>query len=302
MSRERTLSMVEKLTPSIEGGHNGKEIPTREELVKRWRNAPEGVYKYPAGAIKDGAGNVIRTWSAGARLWIGDQQEVMDSCQRPWVIETVKKAFETLGPKQNVSVLERGFGMGLVAGEIMDHLRRLPQGGYYTVIELNRQVAGHARNIWLPKQIRIDKNKATSEIGGSYNGPNISVEIIEGDAVQETERLAELKRKFHLIVSDTFPLSKDESSINDLLDLETLVKCLESDGVFAFFGFHVGFQGGMNERQRSLVESHFGHVSRTMIEGINSPPDYKYFNPENGSVVKELPVIICSKPRIQPAA
>lgn len=300
MSKERT-PMAERLS-SLEGGHNGKkeEGHARKALVEQWRNAPEGVHQYVAGQIKDDSGDVIREWSSGARLWIGDQDEVMDSCQRPWVVETVDKAFEALGPRLNISVLERGFGMGLVAGEIWNHLRRLEKTSY-TVIELNSQVANHARNIWLPKQIRSERSKATSEIGGTYSGSNIAVEIIEGDAVEETEKLAALGRKFHLIISDTFPLSKDENSVNDLLDLGTLIQLLEPDGVFAFFGYHSGYQGGMNERQRNLVEAHFGQINRTMVQGINPPPDYKYFNPENGPIVRELPVIICSKPRLQVA-
>lgn len=294
------MTMTERRTGN---GHkpNGKEFsPSRQELIEAWRDASEGVTKYPAGQVTDNDGNVAYEYSAGARLWVGDQKEVMDSCQRPWAIETVKRAFEAFGPKQNVNVLERGFGMGLIAGEIMDHLRR--RGGYYTVIELNRKVAEFASRNWIGKQSQIDKARATSEIGGQYNGSSVTFEIIEGDAVTETKKLAALGRKFDIIISDTFPLTKDERSVNDLLDLETLIQCLNPNGVFAFFGYHSGYQGGMNERQRKLVENCFEEVSRTIVKGINPPPDYKYFNPENGSVVRELPVIICRKPRIQTTA
>lgn len=281
---------------------NGKEITTpRDVLIEQWRNAPEGVYRYPAGQAIDSQGNPYE-YSEGTRLWIGDQREVMDSCQRPWVIETVKKGFEPLDPEQRIEVLERGFGLGLTAGEIRDRLRRLKEGGSHTVIELNKQVANFVRTSWIKKQEAIDRARATSEIGGKYAGPNVVFELIEGDAVEETEKLVAIGREFDLIVSDTYPLSDDERSINDLIDLETLIKLLKPNGVFAFFGYHTGYQGGMNEKQRNLVERHFEEVSRTTVKGINPPPDYKYFNPENGPTVRELPVIICTKPRLLAAA
>lgn len=298
MEKRGGVSMIEG-NPK-DNGVNKKESVSREALAEQWGNAPEGVIRYPAGKVLDTDGNVAYEYAAGARLWIGNELEVMDSCQRPWVVETVDKAFNALGPKPNVKVLERGFGLGLIAGEIIDRLR--PRGGSYTVIELNKQVADFAKTKWTQKQSQIDKARATSEIGGRYNGPNVSFEIIEGDAVEETEKLAESGERFDIIISDTFPLSEAERSINDLLDLETLVKCLNPNGVFAFFGYHSGFQGGMNERQRNLVEKYFEQVSRTIVKGINPPPDYKYFNPENGPVVRELPVIICTKPRIQATA
>ena len=230
----------------------------------------------------------------------------MDSCQKPWVIETVDRAFTALddkGPsKQNVEVLERGFGLGQVASEIMDKLR--PRGGTYTVIELNKKNANYAQTTWTNKQNVIDKARVTSARGVRYDkdNPNVYINIIQGDAIEKTKELALAGSKFDIIISDTFPLLEEEKSINDLLDLAILVECLKPNGVFAFFGYHFGFQGGMNERQRNLVEAYFEDVSRTVVKGINPPPDYKYFNPENGPTVRELPVIICTKPRIQAAA
>lgn len=287
----------------IDNGSSGERSEERERSalrqsrVEQWRTAREGVHRYSAGTAVDSQGNSYE-YPGGVRLWIGSELEVMDSCQKPWAVETVKRAFEALGSKQNVSVLERGFGIGLIAGEIMDHLRR--SGGSYTVIELNEGVANFAETTWVKQQDRIDKARAKSVIGGRYNksnGSGVTFEVIKGDAVEETEKMAASGRKFHIIISDTFPLIPEEMSVNDLLDLETLVKCLEPDGVFAFFGYHQGSQGGMNEKQRALVEAHFEEVTRTTVKGINPPPDYKYLNPPSGPVT-ELPVIICRKPRI----
>lgn len=276
-------------------GNSPKEL-SRKELIERWKHAPEKLVKYRAGVIKDSEGNVLYEYSKGTRLVILDE-EVMDSCQEPWARATVDKAFEVMGNKKNPNVLERGFGMGRVASAIVENL--IPRGGTYTVIELNKQVAEYARE-WKKNYKELIANMGSPMTPNP--GPQISMSIIEGDAVEETKKLAASEKKYDIIISDTFPLSKDEGSVNDLLDLDTLVKLLEPDGVFAFFGFHTGYDGRLNERQGNLVDRHFDEVSRTIAKGINPPPDYKYFNPENGPIVRELPVIICSKPRLQAAA
>lgn len=274
-----------------------KEL-SRKELVERWKNAPEKLVKYGPGEVKDSEGNVLYQYSKGTRLIILGE-EVMDSCQEPWARATVDKAFEVVVSKKNknLNVLERGFGMGRVASAIVENL--IPRGGTYTVIELNKQVAEYARE-WKKNYKELIANMGSPMTPNP--GPQISISILEGDAVEVTEKLAASGKEYDLIISDTFPLSRDERSINDLRDLDILVKLLNPDGVFAFFGYHSGYQGGMNEKQRNLVEEHFEEVRRTIVKGINPPPDYKYFNPENGPTVRELPVIICSKPRLQAAA
>ncbi len=286
------------------------DLSLREALVERWKKAPNKVHKYPAGKITDSNGEVLYEYSQGGRLLMLGQ-EVMDSCQRPWTNATVDNAFSALDlnhgryghreTKHDAQVLERGFGMGIIASRIMDHLtiRR----GSYTCIELNEQIARYADKTWRNKQNQIARYLATSTQGGTVrNAKYLPMTIIRGDAFEETAKLAQEEKKFDIIISDTYPLSDEEKSVNDLQDLETLVQCLNPDGVFAFFGYHSGYQGEMNQRQRSLVERYFDGVTRTIIRGINPPPDYRYFNPENGPVVRELPVIICTKPRIQAAA
>ena len=287
----------------------GGNLSSREALAERWKNAPFEVYKYPAGKITDSKGKILYEYSEGARLLMLGE-EVMDNCQRPWTKAAVDNAFSTLDPnykrygnpetRYDIQVLERGFGMGIIASRIMDYLTI--RHGSYTCIELNEQIARYADKTWRKKQNQIARYLATSMQGGTARDAKyLPMIIIRGDAFGKTARLASEGRKFDIIISDTFPLSEDERSVNDLLDLETLVKCLNPDGVFAFFGYHHGFQGGMNEAQRRLVEASFEEVNRTTVKGINPPPDYRYLNPENGPV-RELPVIICTKPRIQTVA
>lgn len=268
----------------------------RDAKVEKWKNASEELVKYPAGMVTDSAGNILYEYKKGARLLILGQ-EVMDDCQTPWAEATVDQAFEALGNKKDVSVLERGFGMGIIATRTIQHLDLT--GGSYACIELNKAVADYAKGKWFDKQTKISKTRATSPLGGRDKGSSVltTFEMIEGDAVKETAKLASEGRKFDIIFSDTFPLTEEEKSVNDLLDIETVVKCLNPDGVFAFFGYYAGYQGELNQQQRSLVERNFDRVTRTIVKGINPPPDYKYFNPQSGPV-RELPVIICTKPRI----
>lgn len=278
--------MTERLTPINNEG--GKELIPRETLVEEWRNASQRLYRYPRGEFRDPQGEILYTYPEGARLLILGQ-EVMDDCQTTWANATVDKAFESLGGKKDVDVLERGFGMGLVATRTFQHLEI--RGGTYTVIELNKQVAEYARTNWLNKQNRISKTRATSPLGGKDTGTNISFKLIEGDAYEETQKLAEAEDRFDIIISDTFPLSEEERSVNDLLDIETLVRCLRPDGVFAFFGYHAGSQGGMNDKQRAIIERFFNDVHITRV-AVSPPPDYQYFQTPNGPL-RELPVIIC---------
>lgn len=276
------------------------ELRPRAELIEEWRTAPERLRGYPAGVYKTSDGSVLYNYTQGTRLWILDQ-EVMDTCQLPWAHSTADRAFATLGDKENVRVLERGFGMGLVATRVVvDHLG--VRGGEYTCIELNEEDANYADNNWRRKQIEELQRRSrarTSSVRGLKQGEvvdNVIInDVIRGDSFEETAKLAEQGRKFDIIISDTYPLSREERSVNDLLDLNQLVKCLEPDGVFAFFGYHTGSDGTMNAIQRSMIDRYFRNVNTTHVN-VNPPPEYKYFNPPSGPV-RRLPVIICTQPQ-----
>lgn len=265
---------------------------TRAELVGRWRNAPEELRKYPAGPYTDGE-RTLYQHRKGTRLMILGQ-EVMDSCQTPWANSTVDRAFVALGYKKDVRVLERGFGMGIVATRIMEHLGMT--GGEYTCIELNEQDANFADTKWRKKVNEMAGSVARTVRGGtSKDATNVGINIIRGEAIAETEKLAETGREFDIIISDTYPLSEDERSVNDLLDLEQLIRCLAPDGVFAFFGYHTGSDGTISATQRSMIDRYFETVTTTQVD-VYPPKDYEYFQTPSGPV-RRLPVIICTKPR-----
>jgi SAM-dependent methyltransferase len=258
----------------------------RKELVISWANAPEEVQDYEAGEITE-KGNDYN-YPKGHRLIIGGEQ-VMDSCETPWAFETVNKAFNEFpqdsGP---LSVLERGFGMGITARRVIQRLITL--GGEYKVIELNKGNANYARE-WIKKQ-KIALTNLASSLPGTK--PDIDISIIEGDAYEETAKLAEKGEKFDIIISDTYPLSEDEQGINDLRDLDTLKRCLKPNGVFTFFAYFPGSAGGVVKKQENMITPHFKDYSVSSVE-ITPPPDYEYLRSDAGPV-KRLTVVICKKP------
>lgn len=285
--------MVERRLGQHEGNENDSSIHSAAR-IEEWRNIPQRILDYEAGPFPP-EGNTLYEYSRGTRLLMGEEgneKEVMDSCQTPWANATVDRAFEALGNKKDVNILERGFGMGIVAEKIIHSL--VSRSGTYTVIELNKQVADYAKGKWKKKNERSFANMVSEMTPNP--GPQVSINIIEGDAYEETRKLAEEGRKFDIIVSDTFPLSEEEKGINDLIDLETLKQCLSPDGIFTFFGYYAGSQGGIGPAQKDMVLEHFEEYSVTEVT-VNPPPDYKYFQPATGPV-RKLPVIICKRPKL----
>lgn len=275
----------------------------RKERIAWWRDAPEEIIKYRANVVRDNDGNFLYRYPRGSRLIIGDKEkgedvEVMDTCETPWANATVDRAFEELRRKDHpISVLERGFGMGITATRVIDHL--VIYGGTYTVIELNKLDAAYARDEWKKGQERGIGTRTRGTRGTPSNGHKIDIEIIEGEAYEETAKLAEKGRKFDIIISDTYPLTKDAQGVNDLEDLETLKRCLETDGVFTFFAYFPGTTSPLElvRKQGDLIHKHFGVNYRVSPVRVNPPPYYKYLQTDTGPVMI-LPVVTCWGPRL----
>jgi len=272
----------------------------REERIEWWRNAPERIEKYDGDDFKDHEGNILYSYERGTRLLIGegpDEVEVMDTCQTPWANATADVAFKELGEKNRpIKILERGFGMGLIASRLIQNLGRTNNGGSYTVIELNTKNAEYAKG-WKTNQL-YSLTRSRNLLGIRSNH-NIEINIIEGEAYEETAKLADAlvdkpEEKFDIIISDTYPLTEDERSMNDLLDLETLKRCLKPDGVFGFFAHFPGSTDDVSYGQASIIARHFRNYTRTRVT-INPPPDYRYLQPETGPI-RSLPVVICKDP------
>ena len=290
------------LQPNREGGNLfvAKEslYDPRKERIEWWRSAPEKVIDYESGFAKDKDGSSY--WYApGSTLLIGDPEkeeaiQVMDSCETPWAFATVNRAFEELGSKSGqVDVLERGFGMGITARRVIQNL--VPRGGSYTGIELNIKNAAYAKREWRTKQISALANMAS---GMPDTKPNITIEIIEGEAYEETEKLAAEGQKFDIIISDTFPLIKEEQGINDLQDLDVLKRCLKTGGVFTFFAYFPESDGALVlvRKQGEMIDKHFENYAVTQAR-ISPPPYYKYLHTDTGDPVRTLPVVVCKDPK-----
>ena len=265
----------------------------RKERIEWWRSASEGIMEYEGNNATDKDGNTY-WYGPGLRLLIGDPEkgeaiEVVDSCETPWAVATVDRAFEELRLKSGeLRVLERGFGMGIIARKVIQNL--IPRGGSYTVIELNRKNAEYAMS-WRGKEKIGLTNIA---VGMPATKPNIAIEIIEGEAYEETAKLAESGRKFDIIISDTYPLTEDEQGMNDLQDLDVLKRCLEPNGVFTFFVYFPGSPDEMAYKQAAMVTRHFANYSGSRVN-VNPPPDYKYLQTATGPI-RSLPVVICKNP------
>jgi hypothetical protein len=270
-------------------GLNGE----RKKHVLAWKEAPERVMEYAGGTATDNVGNAYE-YQPGHRLLIGNsvnggEKQVMDSCETPWAFATVDMAFAAFKEKPSpLKILERGFGMGITARRIMQSL--MTRGGEYSIIELNKENAIYAKG-WIKKQKAALVNMASGLPGTK---PDIDISIIEGEAYEETERLAKEGEKYDIIISDTFPLSEAEQGINDLKDLDTLKRCLKPDGVFAFFAYFPGSSGGVVKKQENMITPHFRDYSVSSVE-VAPPPDYKYLQGEDGPV-RRLAVVICKNP------
>lgn len=260
-------------------------VDPRTSRIEQWKKTPANIISYNDGI--DAYGNVYKR---GQRLLIADQQ-VMDTCETPWAIATVREAFEALRKPDDepIRVLERGFGLGIAARWTIREL--LQTGGEYHVIELNEDVAKEAKQ-W-KKSTKEAFNKMSR---GIPTGEQIDIKIYEGDAAEVTAKLAEMQEKFDIIISDTFPLDEDELGMNDIQDLEVLKTCLNPGGVFTFFAFFPGSTGGVVKKQENIINRHFKSY-RVSEVAVNPPPDYQYLQGADGPV-QRLPVVVCTNPRL----
>ena len=103
----------------------------------------------------------------------------------------------------------------------------------------------------------------------------LQINLIEGESYEETAKLASAGEQFDIIISDTFPLTPDEEGLNDLRDLDILKRMLSDRGVFTFFAYFPGSEGGVVKDQKDIINAHFRDYNVTEVE-INPAPTYKY--------------------------
>lgn len=268
-------------------GKEGNNIPRqeiinseRQNAVELWRTSKAEIIKYQGGIHPTGY-----QYGPGERLVIKNEQ-VMDTCEEPWVVETVDFLFEQI--KMNgkpIRVLEFGFGLGLTANRAVDKLVGIGEGEY-RVVELNEDVY---------KQAILWKERTEIYLSGRRPTTNVKIVVQKGEAGEEAEKLSR-GRKFDAIISDTFPLISEEKGINDLLHLSSYSKLLSKDGVFAFFPYFPGFQeesdqGDITSIQHRLLYPYFDEIT-TRKTTVFPPEDYEYLHTKENKPVRILPVVV----------
>lgn len=286
-----------------------KLIPgERRKLVDKWKYCSAEKVSYDPGEYRDSKG--IHKYRGGIRLYVGKENyEVMDSCQRPWCEETVNGLFrgfeDSLSPlaEQKPTVLLRGFGLGEQARLILNELI-VRKAGELHIIELNKKIVNTYVRDFFRECIRVMYSDSR------YNlEQKIKVYLHYGDAFQITEQMAKEEKKFDVIISDTYPLSKTERSVNDVIDIDNQIRCLKPKGRFSFFSYSKNYkpnETGITDLQQAIVTPRFDsinikpHLARidNPSKGIGIPPDYKFLQTDNGPV-EYLPVVICAGRRLR---
>lgn len=282
----------------------GMEEPTPPvNPIEAWRIAPAQVVNYPQERVATADGSIYFT-PEGKRLMIGDTP-VMDTCETPWADKTIELAFSVdqikrLPGNYKLKVLERGAGLNITGTRIIQRLmgRGLTTSGSaeYHVIELNEDVADMAEQ-WKGEMDRM-VTSIKAQMGTKFN---VDIFVHRGEAKEVTRRLILGEgNKFNIILSDTYPLTREEKGINDIEDLDVISRGLykNSEGVFAFFPFYKGSEeiaedGYMASTQSAMLRPYFPHRI-TAVADIKPPTGYTYLF-RGGSAVRKLPVIVCTK-------
>lgn len=265
--------------------------------IEAWRKAPAQIITYPSERVSQPDGTTY-TANPGRRLLIGGIP-VMDTCEGPWADETVALAFSVnkirfLDLSYKLKVLERGAGLNIVGTRIINRLVGRGSGEYH-VIELNDDVADNAEK-W---KEHMDETIAGFKIitGIKYD---IKIFVHRGEARGVTRKLVlDEERKFNIILSDTYPLTEEESGINDIEDLDVISKGLYKEGVFAFFPYDASSEGVTEDgyvtaRQSAMLRPYFPRRI-TSVADIKPPAGYTYLFHEDGTAARKLPVIVCTK-------
>lgn len=277
--------------------------------IEEWRHADARVIEYEAGTMPRTHGSRAYKYDAGKRLLIttpsGGEHQVMDTCEAPWAVATVDAAFAAdsitrLESKHKMRVFERGAGLGIAGSKVINHLMQRGSGEYH-VAELNTHII-QATYAWKEKMENFIAG-VSENTGIKYD---INIVIHEGDAREVTADLVKDaerndKKRFNIVISDTFPIHPDETGVNDIADLDEVTKLMfKKEGVFAFFAYFPGMETGpegshMAARQLALLRPRFSKIATSDVE-VMPAKGYDYLFTESGPV-RSLPVVICEGKR-----
>lgn len=266
------------------------------DVIKEWTNTPISIQEYPQGRYGAIGSRQSYEYPAGRRLLIGDAQ-VMDTCEAPWAAATVDSAFNSPGIRRlrtdyKIRVLERGAGLNIAGSRVIQNMIGRGSGEYH-VIELNSEVAKMSMR-WQEREMEMLRQYQQQQ------GLDLDIKIFvhQGDAREVARDLVNQRKKFNIIISDTFPLTAAEAGMNDIEDLDVLKRGLYSgdEGVFSFFAYYPGWNndvGSIRSRQQSTLSRHFSEVRFRDVD-VKPAVGYNYLF-EEGKPIRNLPYVICTE-------
>ena len=251
----------------------------RKTLVNNWSEATPKYIEYPKGVYMQRG--FVYKYPPGRRLEILGRQ-ITDDCVTPWCHATIDSLLRysiKYTNREPVRILLRGYGLGISPNHLVGQLSKRKAHALIHIIELNQNLALIARK-WAFKK--------------SYTTHRIDLKIHQGDPFEVTQRLVDLKQKFDIVLSNTYPLNDKEKGKSDILDLGNLKKLLTPNGRFSSFMYDPSQKESLKEEQEKIIKQHFKTFDITYVP-IFPHPDYKYLF-YKGKPVTQLPVIICSNP------
>jgi hypothetical protein len=259
-------------------------VPMHRIAAMEWENLDAQEIDYPAGYSYSPVLGRYR-YEAGRRLIIRGEH-VMDTCEKPYCEANSDLAFRTLRtlyPKRNrgFTVIDIGAGLRINSSLAAEKLRNIEGKHELIIIELNKKIYEETVE-W------AEKEKA------DHPESNLTIRVIQGDALDVLEQLAEEGVRAHMANIDAFPLVREEAGFNDFMFFEPLKKVLKKRCVVSVFPFYKGsrreFSGMVTPEQEQFLLDHFKGISKEKAT-VKPPPDYKYLQTPEGPIV-ELPVVV----------
>ena len=235
--------------------HHPRYPTTREE----WTTFPVTRTKYDDGVVK------------GERLMIGGWS-VMEEWEKNMEQLTVARLLNDLPERANILI--RGEGLGYCTEAFIRGLS-MTGGGEIHVIELHPEILEQGRK----RTERILKTFPP------HQKESIKMVWNKGDALKVTRGLR--SNYFHRVRSDTFPLSKSEKDVNDVIDRDEIIRIMTDSGAFSPY---VGHRSATPEQLAYMNTRYFRHIEQFVVP-VTPPRDCHYYKDT------EMAIMICKGPR-----
>ncbi|MCL5432642.1 MAG: hypothetical protein M1524_00810 [Patescibacteria group bacterium] len=272
---------------------NSETSEEKKHLKERWSDLPRRIITYLGGLYPDGT-----PYKSGQRLLIGkkgEEEQVMDTFERPANRETVERMFEGRSGPQNY--FEGGFGLGIMPIQDLREMAR--RGGCLVIAELNKQIFGDAKNLFegaiknirqgqkfgLFPQIEIDliageaddvlRQYLPENREGELDSSRLQILLLRGDAYEAIEAFPD--EFFDGVSFDLHQLTEEERGIDNLLEEDVVHKKVKYGGNRTFFAPHKYNESGyLDERQSKIIRAVWGDNFTVYHATTFPPPDSSY--------------------------